>query len=165
MSSIHAGYMSEALIDVKKHIANALRAIHKSDVVFTHVAVQGVSGLTFGSILAYRLDLPLIVVRKETRGQEMSHSEYRVEGLPLYRTTPIRLLFVDDFVASGSTFARIMRTIIAHCYTDVKCMGGYMYHLGYGEPKFKTGFNWRKYLQGRCMANIVSANELNKWLG
>lgn len=70
---------------------------------FDVIAVRGVSGMTFGSILAHHLGLPLTVVRK-SEDKVDCHSPNKVEH---GREYPYRFLFVDDLIASGDTYQKV----------------------------------------------------------
>lgn len=67
---------------------------------FDSILVTGLSGTVPGSILAYRLNKNLVVVRKDS---ESSHGQ-SVEG-----TLAGRHIIIDDFVSSGATINRLLR--------------------------------------------------------
>jgi hypoxanthine phosphoribosyltransferase len=97
----HTDYLRKALNpeELRKGIKTAKARIKESRVEFDAIAVRGNSGVLFGSVLAYELKKPLILVRKDS-----SHSMYNVEGELNAKT----YLIVDDFTATGNT----VRTII-----------------------------------------------------
>ena len=159
VSSRHAEYLHDAIVGRKSNVANALRAIKNSKADITHIAVQGVSGLLFGSVLAYRLDLPIIVVRKNTIATQQTHSRFLVEGLPEYHTEPVRYLFVDDFVHSGSTFERVANAINMK-HARATCIGGYMYHRGVVHPHLKINDAWADYVGNRSRLGKAKIREL-----
>ena len=70
---------------------------------FKVIAVRGVSGLLFGSILAYRMNKGLVVVRKPG---ESTHSGMVVEGC--FPDVGEGWVIVDDLVATGGTVAEII---------------------------------------------------------
>lgn len=95
---------------VKKTIEHA-RLLQK-EVEFDTIAFSGVSGAGMGFILGHALNLPVLVMRRDGDG-----SHYRQ-----YRATPLegnfgvrRYLVVDDFIASGDTVNRLIKTINAEC--------------------------------------------------
>lgn len=62
------------------------------------IVVRGSSGTTFGSILAYKLDATLLIVRKDGDNR---HARERVSGNAL---DVDKWIWVDDFLSSGSTW-------------------------------------------------------------
>ena len=95
---------------------------------FQVIACQGVSGLAFASVLAYRMEKGLLVVRKEGK-VESSHSCMGIEGcIP---TGNDKWLIVDDFVSTGATMARILRMVGWHS----RLVGAYLYQ-GQGPKRF-----------------------------
>jgi adenine/guanine phosphoribosyltransferase-like PRPP-binding protein len=73
---------------------------------FTHIAVCGISGVSIGAPIAIALNKNLIVVRK---ADDLSHSHSRVEGVPI--DSHFNYVFLDDFISSGRTLARVHRLI------------------------------------------------------
>lgn len=87
----------------RKGIRVAYRYLRRRRREFNGIVCRGVSGSAFAAPLAYRLNVPLVVVRKG----ESTHSSYKVEGVDYAD----RLVFVDDFVASGNTLSEVARMI------------------------------------------------------
>lgn len=87
------------------------------------IVVTGMSGALFGAPLAYILNKPLLVVRKErditTHGARRLEGNYGLE----------RYLFVDDMVASGDTLRYVVNSIRTHL-PDAKLMGVYTADTG-----------------------------------
>lgn len=81
------------------------------DSEITHIACIDARGFLFGSILAYQLNLPLILVRKKGKlPGDTIHQEYALE----YGTSAVeiqtdavssgdRVLLFDDLIATGGT--------------------------------------------------------------
>lgn len=90
-------YLQSALCSKNRReaVAWCMRQIRSKKLEFDTIAVRGISGLAVGSILAYRLNVSLAVVRKEAS----RHSERKLEGWG----TANRVLIVDDVIASGGT--------------------------------------------------------------
>lgn len=105
LKNIFSGIESfrKALKRAKKDIKKALKDNSLEN--FTHIAVTGVSGISFGGALAIALNKNLIVVRKE---HEDCHSSVRVEGIP---QEAFNYLLVDDLVSSGTTSAIVYSEI------------------------------------------------------
>lgn len=101
-----------------QHLFKALSANRQADVnkaveairpyAVDAIAVSGVSGQTFGAIVAHALNLPLIVVRKQTDDEHAS--PYMVES-PLTTDKEFRYAIVDDMIATGETVQRIRRAL------------------------------------------------------
>ncbi len=81
------------------------------DADITHIACIDARGFLFGSIMAYQLNLPLVLVRKKGKlPGETIHQEYELE----YGTSAVemqsdaleagdRVLLFDDLIATGGT--------------------------------------------------------------
>jgi adenine/guanine phosphoribosyltransferase-like PRPP-binding protein len=92
---------------------------------FDAIAVRGLSGVSFGSIIADRLDCDLVVVRKEEDMQlHTSHANRQVEG----PTGEFSYVIIDDFVASGGTLRQI-RDRMWYSRPNAKCVGVYLYEV------------------------------------
>lgn len=87
-------------------ITQSLEAIRDSGRTFHGVIVRGVSGAAFGGMLAFALDLPLLVLRKWDMSDGGTHSCRRFEGIPYGD-----LLWVDDFIQAGDTAAAVERDL------------------------------------------------------
>ena len=85
------------------------------------IAVCGCSGLSVGSIIAYELGIPCVIVRKEWDAKN-SHcgGEYTT---PNFCVEPCnRYVIVDDFIASGNT-VQYIKDKLKQC----ECVGFYSY--------------------------------------
>ncbi len=103
----------------KKNVQLAVKILRKNKVKFSSIAVSGVSGLTFGSMLAFYMGKKLVVVRKTIT----KHSGYKI----LYSGPIGNYLFVDDLIDTGATFNRVVKNVR---YTDprAKLIGAYLYN-------------------------------------
>jgi adenine/guanine phosphoribosyltransferase-like PRPP-binding protein len=90
---------------IKEAKALIKKNIKKTGIQPTGIVSTGISGNTFASILAYELDLDLVIVRK---AGESSHASKRVEGLCIGDNVENRLIIVDDFIDTGDTIKRII---------------------------------------------------------
>lgn len=84
------------------------------------IAFTGVSGAALGYILGYTLGLPLICVRRQGDG---AHYLGVLEGC----VSAKRYMIVDDFISSGDTVRRIMKTIKSNCI-DSQCAAMMMFN-------------------------------------
>lgn len=91
--------------DAKAFIQNK---IAETGIVPTGLISTGISGNTFSTVLAYELDLDVVIVRK---AGESSHANKCVEGLSVGEGVINRLIIVDDFICSGDTIKRIVSAI------------------------------------------------------
>ena len=89
-----------------KIIRSVRKIIKQKKVNFDGFVVTGVSGILIGSILSRSLKKELVIVRKE-EDYKNSHTFYKVEN---YKSNK-RYIFVDDLIASGSTFARVQKEL------------------------------------------------------
>jgi adenine/guanine phosphoribosyltransferase-like PRPP-binding protein len=104
--SRHSSYLSHifgSVNELENTVAYTVKQASKKR--FDAIAVRGVSGITIGSIVAYAMKKPLVVVRKPKDG---SHGECKAEGLP---NGPCTYLVIDDFISSGHTVASIVQEI------------------------------------------------------
>lgn len=96
---------------------------------FDAIAISGNSGL-FGAMLAFALDLPLIIVRKDGQA-EKSHGRQTVEG----PVVPQRVLLVDDFVRTGATLRRMWEQLGERGH---RVVGIYLYRDHLRNSSLKT---------------------------
>ena len=119
----HASWFDNVMdLDKRKQtIAKALKTLRafRKRVNFDAIAFRGMSGAILAPILADRLNVKLLVVRKE---EEKTHSDFYVEG----SDTPEKYVIVDDFVSSGDTI-RITVRDIADNFPQAKFVGLYLY--------------------------------------
>ncbi len=70
---------------------------------FDAIAVRGASGMTVGSVVAWTMGKRLVVVRKPGENPHCYHGiSGIISGIP-----SSRILFLDDFFATGETFEAI----------------------------------------------------------
>ena len=104
---------------------------------FDSIVIQGMSGVLVGAPAALELAVPLIVVRKESEFNDC-HSGRRV--INLFRVGK-RFLFLDDFIAWGDTFGRVLKEIAEQCKRDdipaARCTAIYQYR--YNSLSLKPG--------------------------
>jgi len=103
---------------MSKTVEDTLQALSRFD--YEAIVVAGYSGVTIGSILAYRTGKSLCIVRKNT---ENCHSSRIFEGNIAFK----RYVVVDDLMASGTTFRRIIRETMRRV-PDAQCIGAWLYH-------------------------------------
>lgn len=77
--------------------------LYEHGVQYSCLVVSGVSGLVIGPQLAERTGRDLVYVRKYN---ELTKNKWQIEG-----TLTSRWVFVDDFVATGRTFANVCADI------------------------------------------------------
>lgn len=132
---MHSGYLRtifDSTVQLHKAISAAKKIFKKSTVEFDAIAVTGVSGTTFGSILAYTLKKQLIVVRKRT---EKTHGNYICEGTP---NENYKYIIVDDFISSGATIFNIIQEIEWSKQDGFvgEFVGSYLYQYDGGRQKY-----------------------------
>lgn len=101
----HSG--SHDLDGLPEIVETAVATLKPHKQKFDSIAVIGVSGLVVGSPVALALGKPLVIVRKPDT-TERSHSY----GAPVnMKHVGKRALFLDDFIASGSTRENVSRVV------------------------------------------------------
>lgn len=130
------------------------------------VIASGISGITMASMVAYEMDIDLVIVRKDN---EKHHSSHTVEGLRLWTTEERKdgemsnLVLIDDFIESGATVKRIQSTLdsfIKEYRTNygggmlakAKILYGIMYE-GFGSNQIIDGITY--YTMGHEISNCV----------
>lgn len=108
--------MNEACVDYLSPVLNlksrknsmerAIRSIRNNIGVdgFDTIAVRGISGVTFGTLLAHALEKNLCIIRKK----DGSHSSNKIES---GQNIQGRYIIVDDLVDTGRTVGKIIQTI------------------------------------------------------
>lgn len=130
----HANYLrplfdNERRKELVNDFGKIVRRVKKDGLLFDGIAVRGVSGISLGSIVSFKYNIPLVIVRK---GEE-SHSPYKVEWDPrVFRGGTKNLLFFDDLISTGLT-ARTVEDAVAEF--DFKIPFHYLYNC-YGDPFF-----------------------------
>lgn len=117
----HSCYLREVFEDpIKFHnkVNEFVKLLRKRKNVNAIVA-SGVSGITFASAMAYKMKLPLVVVRKK-REKTYSHAETMIEG----GFNGMQYIIVDDLISSGATMGYIANMI--HEKHDYVICRGYM---------------------------------------
>lgn len=93
---------------LKAVISKARKKLRDSKMKFDTIAVQGHSGMLIGPALAMALNKKLMIIRKPN---ESSHSSYNIEGWGQNQ----KILLVDDFISSGATMRRMIKSINDNC--------------------------------------------------
>jgi hypothetical protein len=80
-----------------------VKLIKASQIEFDAIAFRGMSGALIAPIIAYKMNKPIIMVRKKGG----SHSSSTIEGYKNAKT----YIVIDDFVCGGDTIKTIINTI------------------------------------------------------
>ena len=120
---MHDHYMKNAFSNQRKNIANAKKRIITERLGFDSIAVQGISGIVFGTLLAYEMKKNLIIVRKSTKESLHTHHKRVVTQKDFCK----RWIFVDDLIDSGKTFIRVKKAIHEEFGSTAQFVGGYLY--------------------------------------
>lgn len=105
-----------------KTIEELVQYIQSSNLKFDSLVVTGISGLVIGSILSYKINKNLCVVRKNRK----THSLLKVES---GRDIIDSYLIIDDIMDSGKTVRSIIKELRnAERISGLKrCIGGIFY--------------------------------------
>lgn len=88
----------------------------------TRIVVRGISGMSVGYAVAYALDIPICVVRKDDDNNHSCRQLHEQEGKGDY-------LIIDDFISCGGTVAAIRDRI--RMYSNSECVGIVLYSPSY----------------------------------
>lgn len=130
----HASYLSplfdnERTKELVNDFGKIVRRAKKDGFLFDGIAVRGISGISLGSIISFKHNIPLVIVRKD----DESHSPYKVElDQRVFWGGTKNLLFFDDLISSGLT-ARTVASAVAEF--DFKIPFHYLYNCC-GDPFF-----------------------------
>lgn len=110
----------------------AIARVLKKEWLFNAIAVCGHSSLILGSLVAYRMKLPLLAVRKD-RDDHCADSS-RVNGA---FPRNCRFLILDDLISSGDTVKGIAKAVYKVAdevgkrqkkVYEAECVGALLYH-------------------------------------
>lgn len=131
---VYASYMRDTFQEPELVIERAKSFLE--GVEYDTMVGTGLSGAVIAPMLAREFGKRCMIVRKEN---DESHSSLPVEGV-----LGKRWLFVDDFVSSGTTCARVIKAIrkLTNAYKfESEYVGAYLYHRGEFRPGFApSGF-------------------------
>lgn len=94
---------------------------------FDGICFRGVSGAMIAPIVGYKLNIPVVVIRKG----EPCHSANRVDGR--LEQGKNRLVFIDDCIDSGATFSHVEEALQKE---GCLIVGAVMYQPGFKEDGF-----------------------------
>lgn len=128
------GYFDSIVNDFDLVIETATSELNNSDIDFDTVVGTGLSGSLLTPQLGRSLKKNWAVIRKNN---ESSH-----DGNPFVGTLGSRWIFVDDFIATGSTFLAVEKAIrdavnqrrawdSKYINFSTKCVGDYCYSRTY----------------------------------
>jgi adenine/guanine phosphoribosyltransferase-like PRPP-binding protein len=125
--AIRTDYLDK-VYDVKTFVAivdNTIRVLKKlkKEIPFDAIAFTGTSGAAVAYPLSYRMQLPLICIRKPTDNSHYFNSgNGEIEGF----VHTERYLIIDDFTCSGDTLHRIIN-VIAKDLPQAECVAIALY--------------------------------------
>lgn len=136
MTHIHSEYLSELFsTTLRKQVVKKFKELCK-EVNFDAIVVSGTSGLVMGGILAHACNKQLIVVRKP---KETTHTNLLVEGeFNPASKGPTKCLFVDDFITTGATVARVFEAMKSMKYHQYEWVGVFLWKSVPVSPRFTT---------------------------
>lgn len=156
----HSGYFEEAL-DHPQKVIDMFRAQVMGQIEFGSLVGTGLSGMVMTPLLAYIAKVPYAIVRKN---KSSSHGCYTVEG-----TVADKWVFVDDFIASGDTFRRVLREIggaARRHHASVEFVAAFLYTNWESESlQFRShierhrGSHPLEYVQGIAIADPPTETE------
>lgn len=105
MPEVRSDYLHDALDPSKLAdiVHEATKFLSRRRDRFDGIVVRGVSGMLVGTIVAYKMKVPLLIVRKK----DGSHSKMSIEGSDRIS----RYVIIDDFIDSGATMRKIIKEV------------------------------------------------------
>lgn len=146
----------DAVTEKVKSLVRCRKKTEKPDTI----AVIGASGLLVGTVVAYKLNMDLLVVRKK---DDVCHSSHKVEGM-----LGGRYIVIDDIVESGATVAYVV-TQIKQADRNVsnrreryesRCVGILCYNDQLAERRIDREVDEKKVLHGIL---VYQYNPNGKW--
>jgi len=134
---------------LREKIESAVKVLQNKE--FDSIAISGLSGLTFGSILAFQLNKPLIVVRKPH--DTTIHGARRIEG----NQGSKKYLIVDDCISTGHTIKFITEQIYSK--TKSVCTGVYTYEFDdfFSSEHISKYYNISRDAAGLPLPDLIDA--------
>jgi len=134
---MHTVYLKENFLrkEQDRTIRDMRKLIKNKNIQFDGFLVTGVSGIIMGAIIARLCKKDLVVVRKK---DESEHSPYPVENY----NPDKKYIFLDDLIASGSTYRRCLSECKSlHDFRSKQGFGGYS-PLNHSKVIGKLLYNW-----------------------
>lgn len=130
-----SGYLKKTfdLGERKKFVNKVADLIEWSNIKFDTLVVSGVSGIAFGSMVAYELNCNLTIIRKEMT----PHSRYLIEGA--HPRGGEKYIILDDCIASGRTIGRIINRVEAGWFEPPVLAGVFLYDV---HPEWGDAYSW-----------------------
>lgn len=97
-----------------KDLLRVLRALRRTT-DFNAIAASGHSGLVVASVLAFKLDVSLLAVRRDRNETDNDGSACNGH---FFLNEPTRYIVIDDLIDSGKTVSRIFRAIAEEAPED-----------------------------------------------
>lgn len=117
--SYNGSYYLERLYNQELAISLIGSAVeYLKTIEFDAIAFSGMSGALSAIPIAYKLNKPLILVRKKSDTPKTRHSNCEVEGCNNART----YIIIDDFISSGATVKYILKQMWKFT-PSAKCLG------------------------------------------
>jgi len=129
-----------SLVDLNENVALSIRNLQPHVAEFDVIAVTGISGLVVGAPVAVALKKPLVVVRKDgERSHAMAEHNFETYGPVVggHMMLAQRVLWLDDFEASGKTRRRVEDAIKGY---GGEFVASYLYQ---GDAYDQPTLDWR----------------------
>lgn len=91
---------------------------------FDAIAFRGMSGAIIAPVIAYEMNLPVIVIRKE---YDDTHDFRRVFGFVEPRHHTVKYIIIDDFIETGNTVNEIVKGV-SEAVKDSELVGIFLYY-------------------------------------
>lgn len=121
---LNSVYEPERFKETVKSTVKRIRQFIKKNGRFDAIAFTGTSGAALAYIVANKLNVGLICVRKG----DNSHYRGKVEGM----RNANQYIIIDDFIDSGKTIKTIIGSVKKFS-PGAKCLGIFLYDEGYDD--------------------------------
>jgi len=130
--------------EFQKTVKNSLKRIRQfmrtKDGQFDAIAFTGTSGAAMAYIIAHKLNVGLICIRKD----KSSHYKGKVEGVRNAK----KYIIIDDFIDSGNTIGSILDSVKVFS-PKAKCSGIFLY-----DEEYDDIYKWSRIVNSKNKESI-----------
>jgi len=132
---LHKVYNPKEFKAVINKATNKIKEFRKKN-KFDSIAFCGMSGASIAYPLSYNLGIPLTCIRKPGKNHFSNNRTYSLEGAINFN----KYIIVDDFICSGNTVNKIIKTINKCSDNNTQLLGIYLFDKNLSESVYDNEF-------------------------